>query len=153
MVARKGVVFTSAHSPCPSYVATRASLLAGLSPNGTGRLGYRDCVPWRDDDMLAELVGHAGYQTHCIGKTHFFPQRARLGFDSLESYEGLQNFDGRYVNDYLRWLDKESGGKLSEESSDLAHNSKVARPSNLPEELHNTRVRSTPAVRAQLLEQ
>ena len=55
--------------------------------------------PWHYDDMLPEILGRAGYQTHCIGKTHFYPQRAHLGFQSLESYEGDQNFDNLYVND------------------------------------------------------
>ena len=137
MIARQGVVFTNAYSPCPSCVAARASLFTGLSPDGTGRLGYQDRVPWRYEDTLAQLVGDAGYQTHCVGKTHFFPQRNHFGFDSIESYEGLQNFDGKYVNDYFEWLEKESNGKYHEEDSGLAHNSWVARPSHLPEELHN----------------
>lgn len=137
MVAKKGVVFTSAYSSCPSCIAARASLWTGLTPNRTGRLGYRDQVPWRYDDMLAELVGRSGYQTHCVGKTHYFPQRSHLGFDSLESYEGLQNFTGRYVNDYHEWLRDQSGGAYEEIDSGLSHNSWVARPSHLPEELHN----------------
>jgi arylsulfatase len=137
-LAGEGVTFTSAYSSCPSCIAARASMFTGLTPSGHGRLGYRDCVPWRYENMLPQVLGDAGYQTHCVGKTHFYPQRAHLGFQSLDSYEGAQNHDGRYVNDYFEFLRKESGGRFEHEhQSGVDHNSWVARPSPLPEELHN----------------
>jgi arylsulfatase len=137
-LAHRGAVFTAAYSSCPSCIATRASLFTGLSPSSHGRLGYDDCVPWRYPNMLPAVLGHAGYQTHCIGKTHFFPQRAHLGFDSLETYEGSQSFDPHFVNDYYEWLREQSGGRFTHDhQSGLHHNSWVARPSPLPEELHN----------------
>ena len=102
-LAGSGVRFTSAFSPCPSCIAARASLFTGLSPSGHGRLGYRDQVPWRYTETLAELLSAAGYQTHCVGKTHFFPQRLPLGFAATESYECQQNFGAGYVNDYHAW--------------------------------------------------
>ncbi len=77
-LARRGTVFTAAYSTCPSCIAARASIMTGLTPSSHGRLGYRDRVPWRYDDMLPALLGRAGYQTHCVGKTHFYPQRAHL---------------------------------------------------------------------------
>jgi len=136
-LAQGGTAFTSAYSTCPSCIAARASIWTGLTPSSHGRLGYRDCVPWRYDDMLPELLGRAGYQTHCVGKTHFFPQRAHLGFDSLDSYEAAQNFDGTYVNDYWEWLSERTDGRIHEFDHGLSSNSWVARPSHLPEELHN----------------
>jgi len=136
-LARRGTVFTAAYSTCPSCIAARASIMTGLTPSSHGRLGYRDRVPWRYDDMLPELLGRAGYQTHCVGKTHFYPQRAHLGFDSLDSYEAGQNFDGLYVNDYYEWLRERTGGRLHEDDHGLTHNGWAARPSALPEELHN----------------
>ena len=87
--------------------------------------------------MLPEVLGSHGYQTHCVGKTHFYPQRTHLGFDSLESYEGLQNFTGRYTNDYFAWLAERSNGRLDENQAGLSFNSWIARPSPLPEEFHN----------------
>ncbi len=136
-LARRGTLFTAAYSTCPSCIAARASIMTGLTPSSHGRLGYQDRVPWRYDDMLPALLGRAGYQTHCVGKTHFYPQRAHLGFDSLESYEAAQNFDGLYVNDYYEWVRERTGGRLHEDDAGLTHNGWAARPSALPEELHN----------------
>ncbi|GAF70894.1 unnamed protein product, partial [marine sediment metagenome] len=93
-LAYRGVRFSAAYSACPSCIAARASIMTGLCPSNHGRLGYRDGVPWRYDTMLPALLGDAAYQTHCVGKTHFFPQHAHLGFQSMEGYEGDQNFDG-----------------------------------------------------------
>ena len=44
-IAHQGVRFTSAYSPAPTCIATRASLATGCSPNTCGRIGYRDFVP------------------------------------------------------------------------------------------------------------
>jgi arylsulfatase len=136
-LAHAGVRFTSAFSPCPSCIAARASLFTGLSPSSHGRLGYRDQVPWRYTDTLAEVLAAGGYQTHAVGKTHFYPQRLPLGFESQESYEAQQNFGAGYVNDYYAWLEKQTGGRLREFDHGLQSNSWVSRPSHLPEELHN----------------
>jgi len=136
-LAGRGRVFTNAYSPCPSCIAARASIFTGLTPSTHGRLGYRDGVPWRYDDMLPALLGDAGYQTHCVGKTHFYPQRSHCGFQSLDSYEAAQNLDGDYVNDYWEWVAERAGGRLHEFDHGLDSNSWNARPSALPEELHN----------------
>ncbi len=145
-VARGGTVFTSAFSPCPSCIAARASLFTGLTPGSHGRLGYRDQVPWRYTETLAELLAAGGYQTHAVGKTHFYPQRLHLGFQSMDSYEAQQNFDGRYVNDYFAWLAERTGGRLREFDHGLQSNSWCARPSHLPEELHNNTWMATKSI-------
>lgn len=137
MLAQRGTYFPAAYSSVPSCIAARATIFTGRTPATHGRLGYQDQVPWHYHDMLPEVLGRAGYQTHCVGKTHFFPQRAHLGFQSLESYEGNQNFDGKYVNDYHEWLREQTGGRLRETDHGVDWNSWYARPSHLPEELHN----------------
>jgi len=136
-LAQRGMAFTSAYSPCPSCIAARASIWTGLSPSSHGRLGYQDQVVWRYDNMLAQVLSDCGYQTHCVGKTHYYPQRAHLGFQSLDSYEAMQNFDGKYVNDYHEWLREKTGRPLAHLDHGLDSNSWNARPSPLPEELHN----------------
>jgi arylsulfatase A-like enzyme len=55
----------------------------------------------------------------------------------MDSYEANQNFDGRYVNDYFEWLREKTGGLMSETDHGLNGNGWDARPSHLPEELHN----------------
>ena len=136
-LASRGTLFTSAYSTCPSCIAARASIWTGLTPSSHGRLGYRDRVPWRYENMLPELLSRTGYQTHCVGKTHFYPQKVHLGFESLDSYEAGQNFDGTYVNDYFEWLRERTDGRVHERDHGLQSNSWVAAPSHLPAELHN----------------
>jgi arylsulfatase A-like enzyme len=136
-LARYGTLFTSAYTPCPSCIAARASIFTGQRPTTHGRLGYRDRVPWRYPTTLAGELARAGYQTHCVGKTHFFPQRLPLGFQSQDSYEAAQNHDGNYVNDYWEWLKERTQGRLRETDHGVDWNSWYARPSHLPEELHN----------------
>lgn len=136
-LAKQGTLFTNAYSPAPSCVPARASLFTGKSPNLTGFLGYTDGVNWEYENMLPEVLRNNGYQTHCVGKTHFFPQRKHGGFEGLESYEAWQKFDQYYVNDYHEWLKEKSNGLMSELDHGLDDNSWNARPSTLPEELHN----------------
>lgn len=135
-LAGRGTVFTSAFSACPSCIAARASIFTGQRPSTHGRLGYRDQVPWRYQNTLAEVFLRSGYQTHCVGKTHFFPQRLPMGFETQDSYEALQNFGNGYVNDYFEWLKERTD--IQERDSGLESNSWVGGRSCLPEELHNT---------------
>ena len=137
MLAARGVNFTSAYSSCPSCIAARASLFTGQRPSTTGRLGYRDGVPWRYTNTLAEVMQRNGYQTHCIGKRHFYPQMLHLGFEAIETYEADQFLDHAYVNDYREWLRERTNGALEEFDHGVQSNSWYARPSHLPEELHN----------------
>jgi arylsulfatase len=136
-LANQGTIFNHAYSSCPSCIAARASLFTGLSPNSHGRIGYKDGIEWNYENMLAQVLGNAGYQTHCSGKTHFFPQRKHCGFQSHDSYEASQNFDGKYVNDYREWLRDQTGGTFNEWDHGMGDNSWIARPSQLPEHLHN----------------
>lgn len=136
-IADQGVRFDNAYSSCPSCIAARASLFTGKAPTNTGRLGYQDCVEWEFENMLPEVLRDNGYQTHCVGKTHFYPQRKHCGFEGLDSYEAFQNLDGDYVNDYFEWVKEKTDGKIHERDLGLGPNSWVAKPSLLPEELHN----------------
>lgn len=137
MLAASGTLFSASYSSCPSCIAARASIFTGLRPRTHGRVGYKDRVEWCYEDMLPEVLSRGGYQTHCVGKTHFYPQRAHLGFHSIDSYEGWQNFDGQYVNDYHEWLREKTNGMWREEDHGIDSNSWYARPSHLPEQLHN----------------
>jgi len=136
-LAHTGTLFTAAYSSCPSCIASRAGMFTGLEPSVHGRLGYRDRVPWNYERMLPQLLADAGYQTGCVGKTHFYPQGVRLGFEQLQSYEGWQMFDRGYRNDYFEWLKEHTGGSVEEWDHGLTCNSWLGRASHLPEELHN----------------
>lgn len=134
-MAREGTVFTAAYSSCPSCIAARASIFTGQRPTTHGRLGYQDKVPWNYKNTLAEVLSNSGYQTHCVGKTHFYPQKLPLGFETQDSYECLQNFGNGYVNDYFKWLEERTD--IKERDHGLGSNSWVGGASVLPEKWHN----------------
>ena len=54
-IAAEGQYFDNAYSSCPSCIAARATLMTGLSPEHTGRVGYRRCG--------LELSCHPGRRT------------------------------------------------------------------------------------------
>jgi arylsulfatase len=134
-LAHSGVRFTNCYSPSPTCIATRASLMTGLSPNSAGRMGYRDGVPWTYANTFPRLLRDSGYQTMCAGKTHFYPARARCGFEELRLYEMPWQEPDR-PSDYHRWLAKETGGSVSDTAWGLDSNSWVAHPWTEPERLH-----------------
>jgi len=134
--ASEGVTFTAAYSPCPSCIATRACLATGLSPSSVGRMGYRDGVPWQYEDTLMHRLSAAGYQTLCVGKTHFYPQRLMLGFQRMVLYD-VQKLDPTFEDDYHPWLFRQSGGSLTQDTvRKYNSNAWVARPWPHDERLH-----------------
>ncbi|MCI9334278.1 MAG: arylsulfatase [Lachnospiraceae bacterium] len=136
-LAREGVLFRHAYSPGPSCIPARASLFTGLMPEQTGFYGYEDGHEWNFEGMLPALLAQSGYQTHCVGKTHFYPQNKHCGFEGIDSYECWQRLTDWYVDDYEEWVREKSGGSLDERMAGLDDNSWNAAPSALPEELHN----------------
>ncbi|MGH7143809.1 MAG: arylsulfatase [Planctomycetota bacterium] len=123
-LAREGMVFTRGYTPSPSCTPARRCLMTGLTPNGTGMLGYQDGVPWTYPRSFAAEVTRAGYQTINIGKTHFFPTRNHLGFEQLIVPE-----------DYHAWLEKQPEVKSGWLGHGVPANSWLGRPSHLPEDL------------------
>lgn len=137
-LAAQGTLFASAYSAVPSCIAARATLFTGMNPEKTGFLGYQDGVEWNYRNMLPQLLRDSGYQTHCCGKTHFYPQRKLCGFEGLDSNEGCQKLNDYYCNDYFEWLREKTDGETDFYSHGLSDNSWIARASTLPEELHDT---------------
>ncbi len=134
-IAASGVTFTSMYSPCPTCIATRASLITGQTPSTTGRLGYQDGVPWRYKHILMRCLRDAGYQTLLSGKTHFYPQRASLGFEEMRLYD-TQKHDPGYVSDYDAWLNLVSGGQVHDTATEISTNAWLACPWTEPERYH-----------------
>ena len=60
-------------------------------------VGYADDKPWDYKHTLAGELARSGYQTINVGKTHFHPERLRLGFHELVLGE-----------DYDAWIDAET---------------------------------------------
>ncbi len=103
--------------------------------------------------MPREFRRH-GYQTHAIGKMHYAPARARLGFDDVE----LQSYYLHYLNgrqqavetydDYIPWLRMHAGHQAVADyfGNGVNPNSYVARPWDLDESLHPTTWTVTQAI-------
>lgn len=136
-LASEGVLFRRAYSPCPSCIPSRACLFTGMSPDQTGFLGYEDGHNWDFRHMLPEVLRNNGYQTCCVGKTHFYPQYKHGGYEILESYEAWQQLSPGYVNDYHEWVAEKSVGRHTELQHGLDDNGWYCAPCALPEELHN----------------
>ncbi len=133
-IVNRGLSFTSAYSACPSCIATRASLMSGLSPYSSGRVGYSDYIPW-EYDSLVQRLRDGGYHTMCVGKTHFYPERAHLGFEELELYSN-QDLDGDNPSDYHKWLEHEGKGLVEDTALAVSSTSWPGKPWTASEKLH-----------------
>jgi arylsulfatase len=118
-----GTTFSRAYTPCPSCIAARRSLMTGMTPYSQGMVGYQDGKPWDYDHTLAGTLRDAGYQTVNIGKTHFHPARAHLGFEQLKTSA-----------DYAEWLQQQNGLEgVDKFAHGVPANSWIGRPNHLPE--------------------
>lgn len=134
-LAHEGTRFSSAYTPSPTCIPARACLATGQTPSQTGRLGYKDFMPWPYPNTFMRLLRDSGYQTMCSGKTHFFPPRARLGFEELSLYEMVWQ-DPEHPSDYHVWLRKETDGLVRDTAEELDSNAWVSHPWSHPEYLH-----------------
>ena len=84
-LASEGVRYDCAYSTSPVCVAARHNLLTGLNSIRTGVLNNGQFL--RPDyaacgiQTWPELIAQAGYRSAAIGKMHFYPWDARMGFD------------------------------------------------------------------------
>ena len=136
-IASEGIVFLNAYSAAPTCIPTRACLATGQSPSTNGRLGYKDGVPWKYKETLMKCLRNSDYQTMQSGKTHFYPQRAALGFEESRLYE-IPIYDSDFESDYHVWLTKETGGKIQDIARQADPNTWVVKPWKYDEELHCT---------------
>ena len=134
-LAAEGTLFDAAYAACPSCIAARATLATGQTPSTCGRIGYRDGVPWRYPTTLMRVLRDAGYQTMQVGKTHFYPQRAALGFEEMRTYDP-QRLDPGYDSDYHVWLARTAGPSIQDTAMVMDNNSWIAVPWPNPVHLH-----------------
>ena len=100
-LAADGLRFTEAYTEVPVCVPARAGLITGQYPY---RLGTFDNNPVSVEShpTLPRLLRSLGFVTMGVGKMHFFPRRAHLGFDHLELSEGLVGH--LWDDDYARFM-------------------------------------------------
>lgn len=134
-LVNRGVSFTSAYTNCPVCIPARASLVTGKTTATLGRFGYRDQVPWEFDNTLMHCLRDNGYETLCSGKTHFYPQMAKLGFEKIKMYHSLA-IDEDFHSDYHHWLEEKGNGLYRDTAVEVSSNTWVAYPWQHPEPLH-----------------
>ena len=148
MMATEGYNFENAYTAVPSCIASRASILTGMSQKSHGRVGYEDGVSWNYENTIASEFSKAGYHTQCIGKMHVYRERNLCGFHNIMLHDGYLHFarnkEGKastqieQCDDYLKWFREKKGHNVDLIDIGLDCNSWVSRPWGYEENLHPT---------------
>jgi arylsulfatase A-like enzyme len=134
-LANHGALFRHAYSAVPSCLPARAILMTGQDQWHTGVLGMgpgSGAIPNDFPHTLAGCFSGAGYQTHLVGKGHFHPQRASMGFESAELDESGRMAD----SEYRRWFASQVPPDVTPDDHGVGFNSWHARPWHTEERLH-----------------
>lgn len=137
-LATQGARFTHAYAACPQCIPARRTMLTGLSPEGHGV--YQNSWMPLLDPTLPELLTGAGYQTHLVGKLHFWPQRKLYGFMSADWSDGPYGTLESSLGDYGLWLREQGFAQPERAAMDhgVSVNGWKARPWHLEERYHFT---------------
>ncbi|RMD75163.1 MAG: sulfatase [Lentisphaerae bacterium] len=138
-LAAGGMNFTRAYSPCPICIPARRTILSGLHPDTHGMHSNVEGEEFNPPRTLPGVLRDAGYQTEMIGKMHMFPQGKCFGFEHIvlsetPNFRPTSRFQKR--NDYVDYL-RSQGIQEHPCINGITSNSRVARPSWLPEEHHH----------------
>jgi len=136
-LASLGTRFCHAYSAVPSCIPARATLWSGQDQWHAGILGMgsgQGPIPNDFPHTLAGDLTAAGYRTHLVGKGHFHPHRATMGFESMELDESGRMPD----SDHRQWFNREAPDGVTPDDHGVAWNSWHARPWHTEERLHPT---------------
>ncbi len=136
-LSNDSMVFDRAYAQAPSCIPARACVVTGKCPNSTGFIGYQDGVVWDYDKTMMSLLRDNGYQTINVGKTHFFPQRAHLGFEINHVYDPI-SLVPKFKSDYHIFLEKETRNTVHDTASTFDGNAYVHYPWKGDSYLHPT---------------
>ncbi|HET7559610.1 MAG TPA: sulfatase-like hydrolase/transferase [Limnochordia bacterium] len=96
-LAARGVHFEHAITPYPVCVPARLSILSGQYPHTHGVMDNRGMIPMAQAN-IARTLRDAGYRTAALGKMHFWPPYAQVGFETMQLAE--QDGQGFKIDDY-----------------------------------------------------
>ncbi|QHI69394.1 arylsulfatase [Tichowtungia aerotolerans] len=135
-LAGQGTRFLHAYSAVPSCIPSRAILWSGQSQWHTGVLGMNrdDVIPCDFPHTLAGELTAAGYQTQLVGKGHFEPQRASMGFEQTVLDESGRMPD----SDFRQWFSLHAPAGVTPDDHGVGWNSWHACAWHTDEALHPT---------------
>ena len=141
MLAARGARFKYAYSVVPSCLPARACLITGQNQWHTGLLGVgkgQPPIPNNYPHTLAGELSKGGYRTHMVGKGHFNPSRASMGFQSMELHESGRTLRSGYKDEYHKFFDRHAPAGITPFDHGIDMNSWMARPWHTEEYLHPT---------------
>ena len=144
-LAQDGVLFRGACAAAPSCIPARACVATGKTPLHTGFVGYEDGIVWDYPQTMMTRLRAGGYQTINVGKTHFYPQRAHLGFEINKMYDAGK-IEPTFKSDYHQWLEKASHGQVTDTANSFDGNSCLYYPWMAEEYLHPTAWNTSTAI-------
>ncbi len=103
-IAYEGAWYSRAYADCPMCMPQRATMLTGFTAAQHGMPhnflnGPRTPIA-REQSLPHRLTREAGYQTKAVGKMHFWPPRARFGFEDISLHP----------DDYINFLEEQGFG-------------------------------------------
>ena len=103
-IAYEGIWYSRAYADCPVCMPQRATMLTGFTASQHGMpdnfmSGPRTPIT-NEQSLPYRLTREAGYQTKAVGKMHFWPERARFGFEDISLHP----------NDYVNFLEEQGYG-------------------------------------------
>ena len=154
-LASRGALFVNGFSAVPSCIPARAILMTGLNQWHTGLTGYGGSgVPSKlYKTTLAKAFTDAGYNTQMIGKGHFSPYTAKMGFENTLTDEAGKMAIDKYCNrgtgnsDYRKWFYANRPSPfITPEDHGVHWNSWHSRPWHMDEMYHPTAWTMTTAI-------
>jgi arylsulfatase A-like enzyme len=140
-MASRGTRFSHAYSAVPSCLPARAMLWSSQRQWHTGVLGMgwgQGPIPNDFPHTLSGEFRKAGYRVHLVGKGHFTPQRASMGFESTELDESGRTLRHGFRDEYRACFAAHAPSGVTPDDHGVDWNSWLARPWHTHEYLHPT---------------
>ena len=138
-LAGRGTRFLHAYSAVPSCIPARAILWTGQTQWHAGILGMgagQGPIPADYPHTLAGELSRAGYEARLVGKGHFQPQRASMGFERTEIDESGRTLPHGFLDDYRSWFARNAPFGVTPDDHGVNWNSWHSRPWHTAEHLH-----------------